>query len=219
MKKLFYLDESEKKRILRLYEQKKEYDVKKDDLESILNIRASDKSYMGYGRRKIVDEIINYCIQNEWQPTIDVNSILKSIEQSINSGRYSIATAFFQPLGGSGRGVTDQAVNEFSEQIKKFKNIDNFCTAVNNSISMNIGGEENLMDIFDEINDDQVFDTRITTNIKWLNSQVSEPNVGNTNKVPLPPTIDDTKNQNTQDFDSDEIKNELKKLGINFDDI
>lgn len=176
-KKLYFLNEEEKNRILNLHESrtKKQYLISEQnqpvDWKVEFNYVLSTPLGDGYGgRRSIVTEIINFCSGRQWTPTIDVTPIVYKIGSIMKQARYS---SFDVSI--SDRGVTKKGVEDFGKEIEKFLTIPNFCTAVNWSEGKNIADEKNLMDIFDEISSDSAFKTYIVDKIKKLGETTQQP--------------------------------------------
>lgn len=156
-KKLYFLDEEEKNRILNLHESrtKKQYLISEQttsNLQTKWNIaigRPANK--VRNAIRVVVTDTENFCKINKWNPTMTIEEIEKVVLDmvaALNAGRYSVATL-------SNRGVTKDTVKTFKAQIEKLKTVANFCTAVNYSEENKLGDEKNILHMFDEISSDK----------------------------------------------------------------
>lgn len=182
-KKLYFLDEEEKNRILNLHESrtKKQYLISEQttsNLQTKWNIaigRPANK--VRNAIRVVVTDTENFCKINKWNPTMTIEEIEKVVLDmvaALNAGRYSVATL-------SNRGVTKDTVKTFKAQIEKLKTVANFCTAVNYSEENKLGDEKNILHMFDEISSDKSFYDNIQTPLyKLVIDETSQPSTTTT---------------------------------------
>lgn len=226
MKKLYFLNEEEKERILNLHKErtKKQYLNELDvisnyspnpitqwgnvvkDITRGLNSEQSkgggaipqpteditmpdpgtwtgvaQRSFMllinqyssGKNRWRWRNMVTKWCSDNIYNRNLGPNSIPKSQLQTIvnDTGRaLKLGTYTMGTL--TNRGVTNETVTEFVNQMGFLVNIPNFCHANNDFKSFeHASGGENLMEMYDEISNNQVFITNIIGGLKNLAEQ------------------------------------------------
>jgi hypothetical protein len=201
MKKLYYLDESEKERILNLHQVQKIKriwmneqtattpvqanvpkgtltDIETRDLQSILsNNTGGDWGYT----RPMINNLHNFCI-NVASPnriTLPIDEILlyaKEIDRARAGGGMRGAAA------RGGRGLTDEAKVILSSRITALKNIPNFCYAVINGDTSE-SGEARIVDNFDEIFRANLFAKYVINPIQGLRNASNPSQSSATTKV------------------------------------
>jgi hypothetical protein len=171
MKKLYFLNEDEKNRIINLHENatKKQYLLNEqtslpDGTWTKTQKQTFDRLISNYSaydyRNPLIDGIKNFCKKNVFgSPTLsddEINSNAQQIENVMKSQEYSFLS---QSL--SGRGVTYKGINQFQKYLMELKNIVNFCYSINNITDLR--GSETILDIFDEIEENENIDLSFQT--------------------------------------------------------
>ena len=189
MKKLYYLDESEKERILNLHNKHKgnllneqaPYEIQQggggwtDSAKKQFDLELNNFST---GRGAFTNGIINFCktdydVKFPKGPSLELSTIQTFTNNITNAARQgSIST--FGVTGG--RGMSEAAVKEFVTNLQAFKNMANVCYSVNKlSTRGNLAsGYENIFNTFDEIYANEGnygYKSAILENLKYLASQ------------------------------------------------
>ena len=185
MKKLYYLDESEKERILTLHKKHKEnllteqapYKIQQggggwtDSAKTQFN---SELNNFSTGRGVFTTGIINFCKKYDEYfpngPSLDLSTI-QSLTEKIGSAAKTGSISTFGLTGG--RGMSEAAVKTFRETLLKFQNIANVCYSVANISTRGnlLYGYENIFDTFDEIYANEGnygYKNAILANLKYL---------------------------------------------------
>jgi hypothetical protein len=184
-KKLYFLNEEEKKRILNLHESrtKKQYliiEQASSNLKTKWAIAIGKPANLGgdFGVRTVVIDTENFCKNNKWNPTMtdtDIEKIVLDLVAAMNAGRYD---NFYVSL--TGRGVTKDAIKKFKSKIEELKTIDNFCTAVNYSEENKLSDEKNILHMFDEISENKSFYNNIQIPLSKLVPEESSQSLNTT---------------------------------------
>jgi hypothetical protein len=157
-KKLYFLNEEEKNRIINLHESatKKQYLLNeqttlpkgswtKEQKEVFDSTISNFGTYSSRG--PLIKNIKNFCRKNVFGEitlsTQQIQANANKIEMAMNQGSkwtYGLAS----------RGVTNKTIPLFEKYLKELGNIVNFCWSINNITNLRDSGES-ILDIFDEI--------------------------------------------------------------------
>ena len=163
MKKLYYLDESEKERILNLHKRYRNNLLMESKLTDEWNeITNSDATEMdSSNRRTILIKVQEFCKNNF--PNEKNENLAKEIDDVYLANRSSIRTY-------TRRGISDEGADFFEKKIKNMSKVSELCSIFNVSNLKNTGTEKNtnIQSIFDIISDDTVFFTKIIMPMKEL---------------------------------------------------
>jgi hypothetical protein len=119
--------------------------------------------------RRINNEVLQFCrrhddVLSEYtsKPKQKIQSIVKEISTALETGRYQPWNQLSDfPASITGRGVRNEAVDVFEKKIEELDTINNFCYALKYSEQNKFGGEANLMEMFDEIQDNRVYYNKV----------------------------------------------------------
>ena len=206
MKKLYYLDESEKERILTLHKKHKEnllteqapYEIQQGGggwTDSAKKQFDTELSIFSTGRGAFTNGIINFCKKYDEYfpngPSLELSTI-QSLTETIGSAAKTGSISTFGLTGG--RGMSEAAVKTFRDTLLKFQNIANVCYSVANISTRGnlLYGYENIFDTFDEIYANEGnfgYKNAILANLKYLADQTkvigaeqSKENTGTSNE-------------------------------------
>jgi len=186
MKKLYYLDESEKDRILNLHNKHKgnllneqaPYEIQQDGggwTDSAKTQFNAKLNNFGTGRGAFTTGIIDFC-KKEYDksfpkgPSLELSDIQKLTSNITSAARKGSISTFGVT---NGRGMSEDAVKEFVTNLQAFNNMANVCYSVANISTRGtvVSGYENIFDTFDEIYANEGnygYKNAILENLKYL---------------------------------------------------
>ena len=180
MKKLYFLDDQERNRIIQLHESftKKQYLKEQTTTNQNIGVWTSEAKNAWDGLMRQFDsytfrdywnkQVRSFCSTNYERnfpdgPTFSVSTIqgiVNSIGEAMKAG--SIST--FGVTGG--RGVDNNTTEQFKTLILKLKNVANFCYAVQNLKPAGARKKEDIMQIFNEIYSNKVYKDKILVQLR-----------------------------------------------------